>query len=330
MLFERQRTERIARVMVNWIFGFSVGLRLIVPSISHSETVPERTARLTKEATSITMQSAKERIFSSIFIDGQPALREDSTLVTPSWIVRVNSNAEWGEELYAMGFRKYVLTNGSSYWILTPGEKGFVGGNVGPLIYSSLPPADNSLARANAAAAGKLKEEWQKSLKEWRASVNSQENAGSAPARSDTVDQREKRVVDEDSRRSRIALSLGLHSGQSQVHVKTILAAHGYQGLNGSGLWACFPNGLVNGEDTVACGSRSNQVAKLVIVFGMAKIYRDPDTTEFHRVPTDRLLVAYFEFAESNFFRSSTLNFYSAGLKKCNGVNRDAGEYLNF
>jgi hypothetical protein len=79
MLFERQRTERIARVMVNWIFGFSVGLRLIVPSISHSETVPERTARLTKEATSITMQSAKERIFSSIFIDGQPALREDST-----------------------------------------------------------------------------------------------------------------------------------------------------------------------------------------------------------------------------------------------------------
>jgi hypothetical protein len=80
----------------------------------------------------------------------------------------------------------------------------------------------------------------------------------------------------------------------------------------------------------VGCASRSDQVAKLIVVFGMAKRYRNPDTTELYGVRTDRLLVAYFEFAESKFFRSSTLNFYSAELRKCNGVNNDDNGCLNF
>jgi TPR repeat protein len=145
------------------------------------------------------------------------------------------------------------------------------------------------------------------------------------------AEEREKRFVDDAFKaHSGIARSLGLHAGQPQAQVKAILAAHGYSGFTGSGPWTCVPNGVVNGEDTVGCASRSDQVAKLIVVFGMAKRYRNPDTTELYGVRTDRLLVAYFEFAESKFFRSATLNFYSAELKKCNGVNNDAGECLNF
>jgi hypothetical protein len=140
---------------------------------------------------------------------------------------------------------------------------------------------------------------------------------------------REKRLVDEERGRRSLALSLGLHSGQPQAEVKAILAAHGYHGMTESGPWTCVPNGVVNGEDTVGCISRSNQVVKLVVVFTLGKIYRDPDTAELHRVRTDHLIYAYFQFANYE-YPNNLLTLKSPELQKCDGRKDSDGGCLNF
>jgi hypothetical protein len=135
-----------------------------------------------------------------------------------------------------------------------------------------------------------------------------------------------------------VALSLGLHSGQSQSQVKAILAAHGFHSrvvpdqLQGKvtkiGPWNCASDGWKNGKWTTGCVSQKGTV-EVSLIFELGRLYRNADTAQLQQVRTDNLIFAQFEF-EAYEYPDNTLSLVSPTLKKCDGTNDGDGVCLNF
>jgi hypothetical protein len=141
----------------------------------------------------------------------------------------------------------------------------------------------------------------------------------------------EKRAADEAKRRRTVALSLGLHSWQTQAHVKTILAAHGYHSVSKveeSGPWNCASNGWSGGQWNTSCISQKGDIT-IKLIFELGKMYRNANTGTLQQVRTDRLIYAQFQFAQYE-FPDNTLSLVSPTLKKCDGENDRNGVCLNF
>lgn len=142
----------------------------------------------------------------------------------------------------------------------------------------------------------------------------------------------EKKAAEEAALRRSVALSLGLHSEQSQAQVKTILAAHGYRRLQDEpgqyGPWNCSSGGWKGGQWTTSCISQKGDVT-LRLYFELGRMHRDADTGALQQVRTDRLLFANFEFEKFN-FPDNTLTLLSPTLKKCHGEDDGDGVCFNF
>jgi hypothetical protein len=148
---------------VLFLFALIVSLACTTPSFP--ETTLQQNARLKKEAQDLTQQSKNSFAYTSILMKGSPALRVDVDASLPLNRETEKGNTEWAAELFSMGFKRYVIVQGDSYWVFTAGERGFDGDIVGKT--SDLPAADNALAKRNVAAAGALKAEWPNVLKKF-------------------------------------------------------------------------------------------------------------------------------------------------------------------
>jgi hypothetical protein len=133
------------------------------------ETVSQRDSRLKKEAQNITQQSPSGQVYSSILMMGEPALRVDVDASSPLNRDTEKGNTEWAAELFSMGFKRYVIVHGDTYWVFTTGEQGFEGDLIGKS--SDLPAADNALAMKNASTAPALKAQWPIVLKRLGVSI---------------------------------------------------------------------------------------------------------------------------------------------------------------
>jgi hypothetical protein len=144
------------RVSKNCFYLIVAMVSLIAPAVT--ETIPQRDLRLKKEAQNITQQSKNGYVYTSILMKGEPALRVDVDVSLPLNLQTERDNTEWGGELYSMGFKRYVVVQGDSYWVFATADEGFSGDFVGKS--SDLPTADNALAKENESAAGALKADW--------------------------------------------------------------------------------------------------------------------------------------------------------------------------
>jgi hypothetical protein len=142
----------------------------------------------------------------------------------------------------------------------------------------------------------------------------------------------EKKARDEAMERRSLALSLGLHSGQSQATVRAILAARGYHRLQDepgqNGPWNCTSGGWKDGQWTTSCISQKGDVT-LRLLFELGEMHRNADTGALQQERTDRLLFASFQFAKYE-FPDNTLHLVSPTLKKCHGGDNEDGVCLNF
>ena len=103
--------------------------------------------------------------FTSIIANNQPALRLDLKAASAAYVTSVKQNSEWGSELFDLGFHFYIVTNGISYWVLTPTRDGFTNQIKGPLPFTTLPPADNMMAKRNAVQGAADKADLQSQIK---------------------------------------------------------------------------------------------------------------------------------------------------------------------
>lgn len=94
-------------------------------------------------------------------------------------------------------------------------------------------------------------------------------------------------------------LSLGLHSGQSQATVKSILKSHGFSDPVSGSTWVCVDGGWEWGIVARSCTSLTNKNG-ITVTFETARRYRSPDGS-ISVVRTDRLLrVTYATYPSPN------------------------------
>jgi hypothetical protein len=101
----------------------------------------------------------------------------------------------------------------------------------------------------------------------------------------------------------RAFIALGIHSGQSQAQVKSILSANGFGPLaqvpGNYGPWNCSTEGWKEGMFQTGCMSRSRQ-SQVVLMFMMARRYRDPDSASIYEVREDKLFMVQFGYGTYN------------------------------
>ncbi len=98
--------------------------------------------------------------------------------------------------------------------------------------------------------------------------------------------------------------SLGLHSGQSQAKVKSILRTHGFINDTHDAVWTCGIGATLgflltdgwqpSGHYVTGCYSKRDGKDQVLAIFELARRHRDPDTGFIHEVRTDHLSIVRY------------------------------------